>query len=47
MKTKGIQRGKIATFDPWLDVNYVSSKEKEYEEIDIDPGTATNSRSFH
>jgi len=39
MKVKGKQRGKIATFDPWLDVNYVSSSEKEFEEIDIDPET--------
>lgn len=39
MKVKGKQTGKIATFDPWLDVNYVSSSEKEFEEIDIDPET--------
>ncbi len=39
MKVKGKQRGKLATFDPWLDVNYVSSREKEYEDIDIDPDT--------
>ena len=39
MKVKGIQKGKIATFDPWLDVNFVSSSEKEFEEIDIDPET--------
>ncbi|TFG09614.1 DNA replication protein, partial [Candidatus Heimdallarchaeota archaeon] len=39
MKVKGKQRGKIATFDPWLDVNYVASSDKEFEEIDIDPDT--------
>ncbi len=39
MKVKGKQRGKIATFDPWLDVNYVSSGDKEFEELDIDPET--------
>ncbi len=39
MKIKGVQRGKLATFDPWLDVNFVSSREKEFEEIDIDPET--------
>ncbi|MHA1550842.1 MAG: LAGLIDADG family homing endonuclease [Candidatus Heimdallarchaeaceae archaeon] len=30
---------KTATFDPWLDVNYISSKDKEYEDIEIDPET--------
>ncbi len=39
MKVKGKQKGKLATFDPWLDVNFVSSREKEFEEIDIDPDT--------
>ncbi|OLS30750.1 MAG: Minichromosome maintenance protein MCM [Candidatus Heimdallarchaeota archaeon AB_125] len=39
MKVKGIQRGKMATFDPWLDVNFVSSREMEFEDIDIDPDT--------
>ncbi|MHA1198121.1 MAG: LAGLIDADG family homing endonuclease [Candidatus Heimdallarchaeaceae archaeon] len=39
MKIKGKQTGKIATFDPWLDVNYVSSGDKEFESIDIDPDT--------
>ncbi|MCE7747293.1 MAG: hypothetical protein GPJ51_02780 [Candidatus Heimdallarchaeota archaeon] len=39
MKIKGKQKGKLATFDPWLDVNFVSSREKEFEEIDIDPDT--------
>ena len=33
------KRGKLATFDPWLDVNFISSREKEFEEIDIDPET--------
>ncbi len=39
MKIKGMQKGRMATFDPWLDVNFVSSREKEFEEIDIDPDT--------
>ncbi|MHA1667680.1 MAG: LAGLIDADG family homing endonuclease [Candidatus Heimdallarchaeaceae archaeon] len=40
MKAKSAaRRGKLATFDSWLDVNYVSSQEKEFEEIDIDPET--------
>jgi replicative DNA helicase Mcm len=39
MKLKGMQKGRVATFDPWLDVNLVSSREKEFEEIDIDPET--------
>ncbi|MHA1200282.1 MAG: LAGLIDADG family homing endonuclease, partial [Candidatus Heimdallarchaeaceae archaeon] len=30
---------KVATFDPWLDVNYISSKDKEYADIEIDPET--------
>lgn len=33
------RRKKLATFDPWLDVNFVSSQEKEFEEIEIDPET--------
>ena len=33
------RKGKTATFDPWLDVNFVSSKDKEYEDIEIDPET--------
>jgi len=33
------RKGKTATFDPWLDVNYISSREKEYEDIEIDPET--------
>ncbi len=36
---KAEKRGKLATFDPWLDVNFISSREKEYEEIEIDPET--------
>ena len=32
-------KAKTATFDPWLDVNYISSKDKEYEDIEIDPET--------
>ncbi len=33
------KKRQLATFDPWLDVNYASSKQKEFEEIDIDPET--------
>ncbi|MHA1690074.1 MAG: LAGLIDADG family homing endonuclease, partial [Candidatus Heimdallarchaeaceae archaeon] len=33
------KRGKMATFDPYLDVNNISSREKEYEDIEIDPET--------
>ncbi len=33
------KKGKLAIFDLWLDVNYISSQQKEYEEIDIDPET--------
>ncbi len=33
------RKGKTATFDPWLDVNFISSREKEYEDIEIDPET--------
>ena len=33
------RKKKLATFDPWLDVNFVSSQEKEFEEIEIDPET--------
>ncbi len=32
-------KSKTATFDPWLDVNFISSKDKEYEDIEIDPET--------
>ncbi len=42
LKMKSIfdkRKGKTATFDPWLDVNFISSREKEYEEIEIDPET--------
>ncbi|MHA2357826.1 MAG: minichromosome maintenance protein MCM [Candidatus Heimdallarchaeaceae archaeon] len=40
MRPKFASRGgKTATFDPWLDVNFISSREKEFEEIDIDPET--------
>ena len=34
-----VGKEKTATFDPWLDVNFVSSKQKEYMEIEIDPET--------
>lgn len=33
------KKGKLAIFDLWLEVNYVSSQQKEYEEIEIDPET--------
>ncbi|MCK4844918.1 MAG: minichromosome maintenance protein MCM, partial [Candidatus Heimdallarchaeota archaeon] len=33
------KKGKLAIFDLWLEVNYISSQQKEYEEIDIDPET--------
>ncbi len=36
---KAEKRGRLATFDPWLDVNFISSREKEFEEIEIDPET--------
>ncbi|MEE9410222.1 MAG: LAGLIDADG family homing endonuclease, partial [Candidatus Heimdallarchaeota archaeon] len=36
---KAEKRGRLATFDPWLDVNFISSREKEFEEIEIDPDT--------
>jgi replicative DNA helicase Mcm len=36
--SKGRKAG-TAIFDPWLDVNYISSREKEFEEIEIDPET--------
>ncbi len=32
-------KGRSATFDPWLDVNFISSKDKEYADIEIDPET--------
>ncbi len=35
---KGRKAG-TAIFDPWLDVNFISSREKEFEEIEIDPET--------
>lgn len=35
---KGRKAG-TAIFDPWLDVNFISSQEKEFEEIEIDPET--------
>ncbi|NPD87802.1 MAG: minichromosome maintenance protein MCM [Asgard group archaeon] len=38
-RKKGQQRSDLATFDPWLEVNFVSSLQKEYMEIDIDPET--------
>ncbi len=33
------KKGRLATFNPWMEVNFVSSREKEFEEIDIDPET--------
>ncbi|MHA1829666.1 MAG: hypothetical protein ACTSX6_13585, partial [Candidatus Heimdallarchaeaceae archaeon] len=33
------KKRQLATFDPWLEVNFAASRQKEFEELEIDPDT--------